>query len=131
MTQYMHSLPHYQHRSSEYFFPRDKPTLIHQSYPKSTVYFQFSSAAQSCLTLCDLVDCSPPGFPLPHHLPGFAKTHVIELVMPSTSSSCHPLLPLPSVFPSIRVFSNESALCMRWPKYWSFSISLSNEYSLG
>ena len=53
----------------------------------------------------------------------------IELVMPSNHLVlCHPLL-LPSIFPSIRVFSNESALCIRWPKYWSFSISSSNEYS--
>ena len=56
----------------------------------------------------------------------------IESVMPSNHLIlCHPLLLLPSVFPSIRVFSNESALCIRWPKYWSFSfnISLSNEFS--
>ena len=55
-----------------------------------------------------------------------------ELVMPSSQLIlCHPLLLLPSIFPSIRVFSNESALCIRWPKYWSFSfnISPSNEYS--
>ena len=53
----------------------------------------------------------------------------IELVMPSSHLIlCHPLL-LPSIFPSIRVFSNESDLCIRWPKYWSFSISPSNEYS--
>ena len=53
----------------------------------------------------------------------------IKLVMPSNHLIlCHPLL-LPSIFPSIRVFSNESVLCIRWPKYWSFSISLSNEYS--
>ena len=55
----------------------------------------------------------------------------IELVMPSNLSSCHPLLFLPSIFPSIRVFSNESALCIRWPKYWSIGFSMSpfNEYS--
>ena len=54
----------------------------------------------------------------------------IELKMPSTYLIlCHPLLLLPSIFPSIKVFSNESVLCFRWPKYWSFSISLSNEYS--
>ena len=56
----------------------------------------------------------------------------IELLMPSNHLIlCRPLLPLPSIFPSIRVFSNESVLCIRWPKYWrlSFSISLSNEYS--
>ena len=54
----------------------------------------------------------------------------IESVMPYNHLIlCRPLLPTPSIFPSTRVFSNESALCMRWPKYWSFSISLSNEYS--
>ena len=54
----------------------------------------------------------------------------VELVMPSTHLIlCCPLLVLPSIFPSIRVFSNESALCIRWPKYWSFSISPPNEYS--
>ena len=60
----------------------------------------------------------------------FFKLMSIELVMPSNHLIlCHPLLLLPSIFPSIRVFSNESVLCIRWPKYWSFSISPSNEYS--
>ena len=70
---------------------------------------------------------STPGLPVHHQ----HKPMSIELVMPSNHLIvCHPLLLLPSVFPSIRVFSNESALCIRWPKYWSFSfnISLSNEY---
>ena len=58
------------------------------------------------------------------------KLMSIESAMPSNHLIlCHPLLQLPSIFPSIRVFSNESALCIRWPKYWSFSISPSNEYS--
>ena len=60
------------------------------------------------------------------------KVKSIELVMPSNHLVlCHPLLLLPSIFPGIRVFSNESVLCIRWLKYWhfSFSISLSNEYS--
>ena len=75
------------------------------------------------------MDCSMPGFPVHHHLPELAQTHghqvgdAIHLIL------CCPLLLLPSVFPNIRVFSNESALCIRWPKYWSFSISPSNEYS--
>ena len=60
----------------------------------------------------------------------FFELMSIELVMPSNHLIlCHPLLLLPSIFPSIRVFSNESVLCIRWPKYWSFSISPSNEYS--
>ena len=91
-----------------------------------------SSVAQSCPTLCDPMDCSTPGFPVHHHLPEFARTHVIESVMPSTHLIlCHPLLLPPSIFPSIRVFSNESVLHIRWPKYWSFSFSVSpsSEYS--
>ena len=87
---------------------------------------QFSSVAQSCLTLCDSMNCSTPGLPVHHHLPEFTQTHVIELVMPSSHLIlCHPLLLLPPIPPSIRVFSNESTLCMRWPKYWSFSITIS------
>ena len=92
---------------------------------------QFSSVAQSCQTLCDPMDCSTPGFPVHHQLPEFTQTHVhwvgdaIHLIL-----SCPLLLP-PSVFPSIRVFSNELALWIRWPQYWSFSFSISpsNEYS--
>ena len=81
---------------------------------------------------CDPMDCSTPGFPVFHCLPEFALTHEFESVMLSNRLIlCHPLLLLPSIFPSIRVFSNESALCSRWPKYgsFSFSISPSNEYS--
>ena len=90
------------------------------------------SVAQSCPTLWDPMDCSMPGFPVLHHLPEFAQTHVYWLVMPSNHLIlCHPLFFLPSIFPSIRVFSNESVLHIKWPKYWgfSFSISPSNEYS--
>ena len=75
------------------------------------------------------MDCSTPGFPVLHHLPALVQ---IELVMPSNHLIlCYPLLLLPSIFRSIRVFSNESTLCIRWPKYWSFSfnISPSNEHS--
>ena len=79
------------------------------------------------------MDCSTPGFPVLHHLPELAQTLVsIELVMPfNCLILCHPLLLLPSVFPSIRVFSSESALLIWWPAYWSvsFSISPSSEYS--
>ena len=86
---------------------------------------QFSSVAQSCLTLCEPMDCSMPGFPVCHHLPNLPKLMSIELVMPSNHLIlCRPLL-LPSIFPSIRVLSNESALRIRWPKYWSFSFSIS------
>ena len=89
----------------------------------------FSSVAKSCLTLCDPMDCSTPGLPVHHQLPEFTQTHV-QSVMPSNHLICRPLLLLPSIFPRIRVFSNESVLRNRWPKYWSFSfnISPSNEY---
>ena len=93
---------------------------------------QFSSVAHSCLTLCDPMDCSMPSLPVHHQLPEFTQTHVIESVMPSNHLIlCCPLLLLPSIFPSIRVFSNETVLHIRWPKYWSFSFSISpsNEYS--
>ena len=80
---------------------------------------QFSLVAQSCPTLCNAMDCSPPGLPVHHQLLESTQTHVhwvSDAIQPS-----HPLLYLPSIFPSIRVFSNEWALCIRWPKYWSFS----------
>ena len=70
--------------------------------------------------------CSTPGLPVHHQLPELAQTISIELVIPSNHLIlCRPLLLLPSIFPSIRVFSNELALCIRWPKYWSFSFSIS------
>ena len=89
------------------------------------------SVAQSCLTLCDPVDCSTPGFPV-HYFPGLLRFMSSELVMSSNHLIlCRPLLLPPSILPSIRVFSSESALHIRWPKDWtfSFSISPSNEYS--
>ena len=83
------------------------------------------SVVQSCLTLCYSMYCSTPGFPVLHHLPEFAQSDVIELVMPSNYLIlCHLLL-LPSIFSSIRVYSNELALHIRWPKYWSVSFSIS------
>ena len=78
------------------------------------------------------MDCSTPGLPVHHQLPEFTQTQVHKSVMPSNHLIlCFPLLLQPSVFPSIRVFSNESVLCIRWPKYWSssFSIRPSNEHS--
>ena len=86
------------------------------------------SGAQLCLTLFDPMDCSTPGFPVLHFLPEFAQTHVHwDAIQPSHPLTCPSSLP--SVFPSIQVFSIESALRIRWPKYWSISISPSNEYS--
>ena len=87
---------------------------------------QFSSFAQSCLTLCNPMDCSTPGFLVHHQLVS------IESVMPSSHLVlCHPLLLLPSIFSSTEVFSNESVFHSRWREYWSFSFSISpsNEYS--
>ena len=80
---------------------------------------------KSCLTLCNPMDCSTPGFLVLHYFMEFAQTNAIQ--------PFHPLLPLllvPSIFPNISVFSNESAVPVRWPKYWSFSfnISPSNEH---
>ena len=89
------------------------------------------SVAQSSLTLCNPVECSMLGFSVLPQFLELAQTHVHESVMPSNHLIlCRPLV-LPSIFPSIRVFSNESALRIRCPKYWSFkfSISPSNEYS--
>ena len=101
---------------------------LNMNQPISSV--QFSSFAQSCPTLCDPMNHSTPGLLVHHQLPEFTQTHVhwvgdaIRLIL------CCPLLLLPSIFPNIRVFSNESALHIRWPKYWSFSfnISPSNEH---
>ena len=87
----------------------------------------FCSVVQSCPTLCCHVDCSTQRFLVLHHLLGLVQTHV-HWVVDTIQLSC-PLLLLPSIFPSIRVFSNESVLCIRWPKYRSFNISPSNEYS--
>ena len=94
--------------------------------------FQFSSVAQSSLTLCDPMDCSTPRFRSITNCQSLLKLMFIESVMPSNHLIlCRPLLVLPSIFPSIRVFSNESVLRIWWPKYWSFSFSISpsNEYS--
>ena len=91
---------------------------------------QFSSVTQACLTLCDPMDCSRPGLSIHHQLPQFSQTHVHwvgDAIQPS-----HPLLSLsPPAFNLFRVFSDESALRIRWLKYWSFSFSInsSNEYS--
>ena len=86
----------------------------------------FSSVAQSCPTLCDPMDCSMPGFPVHHQLPELLKLMSIESTMPYNHFIlCCPLLFPPSIIPSIRVFSNESVLPIRWPRYWSFSFNIS------
>ena len=90
---------------------------------------QFNSVTQSCRTLHNPMDYSIPGFPIHHQLPEFTQIHVhwvSDAIQPS-----YPLLLPPSVFPSITIFSDESVLHIKWPKYWSFSFSISpsNEYS--
>ena len=108
---------------------REAQLNLKQTYQFSSV--QFSSVVQLCLTICDAMDCSTPGFPITNSW-SLLKLMSIESVMPSSHLTlCRPLLLLPSIFPSIRVFSSESVLCIKWPKYWSisFSISPSNEYS--
>ena len=94
------------------------------------------SVAKSCPAVCDPMDCSMPGLPVPHHLLEFTQVHVHWISDAIQPLRCHlilccPLLLLPSIFPSIRVFSNKSAVCIRWPKHcsFSFSISPSKEYS--
>ena len=94
--------------------------------------FQFRSVAQSCLTLCNPMDCSTPSFLVHHHSRSLLKLMSIESVMPSNNLIlCCPFLLLSSLFPSIRLFSNESLLHIRWPKYWSFSFNIifRTEYS--
>ena len=87
---------------------------------------QFSSVTQSCLTLCDPMDHSTPGFPVHHQFPELSQTHTHLIRDPSNHLIlCRTLLLLPSIFPSIRVFSSESVLHIRWPNFWSFSFSIS------
>ena len=88
------------------------------------IYMLCCSVPKSCPTLYNPMDCSTPGFPVLHYFPEFAQIHVHWIVVIFNHLIfCHPLLLLPSIFPSIRVFS-KPALCIRWPKYWSFIISL-------
>ena len=111
---------------------KDKALLNFLKQNTFKMYICCCSMAKSCPTLCDPMDCSTPGSYVLHYLPEFAQIHVHwvgDAIQPS-----HPLLPLlllPSVFPSINVFSNESALRIRRANYWSFSFSISpsNEYS--
>ena len=101
------------------------PLLIPPHQTSITQSVQFSSVTQLCPTLCDLMNGSTPGLPVHHQLPDFTQTHfhqVSDAIQPShPRSSTSPPAPIP---PSIRVFSNESTLHMRWPKYWSFSFSI-------
>ena len=86
---------------------------------------QFSSVAQSCPTLCDPMNCSMPGLPVHDQLPEFIQLTSIKSVMPSSHFTlCVPFSSCPQSLPVSEFFSNESTLCMRWPKYWSFSFSI-------
>ena len=106
-----------------------------QQWPKiscATIKTQFSSVTQSCPTLCDPMDRSTPASQSITNSQSLLRLMSIESVMPSHHLIlCCPLLLPPSIFPSIRVFSNKSVLHIGWPKYWSFSFSISpsNEYS--
>ena len=94
-------------------------------YARAFDCVQFSSVAHSGPTLCDPLNCSTPGLPVHHHLWSSLRLTSINSVMPSSHLIlCRPLLLLPSIPPSIRVFSNESTLHIRWPKYWSFKFSI-------
>ena len=97
----------------------DSLLLSHQGSPKKTL--QFSSVQSlSHVRLCSPMNRSMPGLPVHHQLPEFTQTHVHQV-----SDAIRPLILLPLIPPSIRVFSSESTLHMRWPKYWSFSFSIS------
>ena len=89
---------------------------------RSILCYCCCSVAKLCLALCDPKDCSSPGSSVLHRLLEFAQTHVHWVSDVNHLILCHPFL-LPSIFPSIRVFSSESALCIRWPKCWSFSFN--------
>ena len=97
-----------------------------------TLSVQFSSFSQSCLIICDPIDCSMSGFASITNSWSLLIIMSIKSVMPSNHLIlCCPILLPPSIPPSIRIFSNESVLLIRWPKYWSFSFSISpsNEHS--
>ena len=91
----------------------------------SWLHWATFSSVQLRPTLCDPMNRSTPGLPVHHQLPEFTQTQSIELMMPSSRLIlCCPLLLLPPILPSIKVFSNESTLHMRWAKYWSFSFRI-------
>ena len=108
----------------------DKSFSIRIFITAVSIMYSCCLVSKSCLILCDLMDYSTPGSSVLHY-PGVAQIHVHWVsILSNHLILCHSLL-LPSIFPSIRVFSSELALRIRWPKYWSFnfSISPSNEYS--
>ena len=116
------------------YLTSSKPNYNRSIIDGSKDMFMFTSFQLLChVQLCDPMDCSTPGLPIHHQFSELAHTHVhwvSDAIQPSISSSRSLLLP-PSIFPSIRVSSNESVLPIRWPKHWSFSFSISpsSEYS--
>ena len=131
IQKFLYRLPH----SHNIIFQESFSSQISLSFDRTMFLcgeVQLTSVTQSCPTLCDPMNHSTPGLPVHHQLPESTQAHVHWAVMPSSYLIlCCPLLLLPSIFPSIRVFSSELALLIRWPKYWSFSFSISpsNEYS--
>ena len=114
-------------QSLKWFFIRVSSIFMwHGRIATIIIWCEKDVRSQSCPTLLDLMDCSTPGLLIPHHLMEFAQVHLHWIGDPNIL--CHPLLLLPSIFPSIRVFSTESALRIRWPKYWSFSFSIRREW---
>ena len=108
-------------------FSKEDTQMVKKHMKRRTalLIIQFSSVAQSCPTLCDPMNCSTPGLPVSTNSQSSLRLTSIESLMPSSHLIlCHPLLLLPPIPPSIRVFSNESTLHKRWPKYWSFSFSI-------
>ena len=128
----LHGLQYFMWGPLVKILPSDKAPAVWHRLPGSNLNQLVSSVAQSCPTLCDPMDWSTPGLPVCYQLPSLLKLMSFESVMPSNHFIlCRPLLLPPSILPRIRVFSNESVLCIRWPKNWSFSfrISPSNKYS--
>ena len=105
--------------SSPSFYPAFLTCILLQPLQSSSVQ------SLSHVRLCDPMNRSTPGLPVHHHLPEFTQTHVHQVGDAiSHLILCHPLFLLPPIPPSIRVFSSESTLHLRWPKYWSFSFSI-------
>ena len=124
--EYWSGVPCFPTQGSNPGFPNCRQIIYYLSHQRSPFKgYQFSSVPRSCLTLCSPMDCSIPGLPVHCQFSDFTQTHVHwvrDAIQPS--HPLHPLL-LPSIFPSISVFSNESVLCIRWQKYWSFSFNIS------
>ena len=112
-------------------FPGNGGEVWGSSLPCASVQVQFRSVIQLCPTLCNPMDYSMPGLSITNSQNLLKLMSIKSVMLSNHLVLCHPLLLPPSVFPSIRVFSNESVLHIRWPKYWSFSFSISpsNEYS--